>query len=287
MNPRVLVGIATRNRAGILPKAVASALAQTAPHMQVAVLDDGSTDGTPELAARFPQVIWIRRTASQGIMSARNELMARPGFDFYVSLDDDAWFLREDEIPMALQLMAQRPRVAAVAFDILAPDQPTVRERAGAQPASVFIGCGHVLRLAAVRAVGAYEPTPGGYGGEEKDLCLRLMDAGHEIVRLPGVHVWHDKTPLARDIPHQHRSGVCNDLVMTLRRTPLLALPLALPVKVCRHLRFSWRAGLMQPCLAGVWLFTRSLPAVCRSRRPVRLETLRVFMQLSRSGTAS
>lgn len=282
MTPSVLVGVITRNRAGILPQALASAAAQTVPNLQVAVIDDGSTDDTPKLAAQFPRVGWQRRETAQGYMSARNELMSRPGFDFFVSLDDDAWFLRGDEIAVALQHLKEHPSVAAVAFDILAPDQPVARERGAAQSVAMFIGCGHVLRLAAVREVGAYEPTPGGYGGEEKDLCIRLMDAGYSIVRLPGVHVWHDKTPVAREIPHQHRSGVCNDLVMTLRRTPLLVLPLALPAKLFRHLRFSWRAGLVRPCLAGFALFTRSLPAICRSRRAVRMETLRAYVQLSR-----
>ena len=283
MSPSVLVGIVTRNRAGILPKALASAFAQSVANLQVAVIDDGSTDDTPKLAAQFPKVSWVGRETGQGYMSARNELMARPGFDFFVSLDDDAWFLRTDEIAVALQYLVEHPSVAAVACDILSPDQPTARERGAAQPVATFIGCGHVLRLAAVRKVGAYEPTPGGYGGEEKDLCLRLMDAGYSIVRLPGVHVWHEKTPVAREIPHQHRSGVCNDLVMTLRRTPLMVLPLALPAKLFRHLRFSSRAGLLGPCLAGLALFIRSLPAICRSRRPVRLETLRAYVQLSRN----
>lgn len=146
----------------------------------------------------------------------------------------------------------------------------------------MFIGCGHVLRLAAVRQVGAYEPTPGSYGGEERDLCLRLLDVGYSTMRLPGVHVWHDKTPVARDIEHQHSSGVCNDLATTLRRTPLLALPVALPVKLFRVLRFAWRVGLTGPCCAGVSLFLRSLPAICRSRRPVRMQTLRAYVQLSR-----
>ena len=120
----VLVGIVTRNRAGILPRALASAFAQSAPNLQVAVIDDGSTDETPKLPAQFPEVSWVRRETGQGYMSARNELMARPGCDFYVSLDDDAWFLRNDEIAVALQYLTEHPSVAAVAFDILAPDQP-------------------------------------------------------------------------------------------------------------------------------------------------------------------
>ena len=67
----------------------------------------------------------------------------------------------------------------------------------------MFIGCGHVVRLAAVHAVGVYEPAPGSYGGEEKDLSLRLMDAGYAILSLPGVHVWHEKTSIARVVPKQ------------------------------------------------------------------------------------
>src|SRR5436853_1462944 len=113
----------------------------------------------------------------------------------------------------------------------------------------MFVGCGHVLRLSAVREVGGYEAVPGSYGGEEKDLCLRLLDAGYQLVKLPGVHVWHDKTLVARDLVAQHRSGVCNDLVLTLRRTPTLLLPVALLVKLYRHWRFSLSHGLTEPCL--------------------------------------
>lgn len=283
MNDSVLVGIVTHNRADILPKALESALGQSVPNLAVAVIDDGSTDDTRALGAQFPQVNWTNRKASEGYMSARNELMARAGFDFYVSLDDDAWFLKGDEIAVAIRFLNENPRVAAVAYDILAPDQSERQEVGAAQPVAMFIGCGHVLRLSAVREVGAYEPVPGSYGGEEKDLCLRLMDAGYSIVRLPGVHVWHDKSPTARMIPHQHRSGVCNDLVMTLRRAPLSVLPVALLSKVFRHLWFSWRKGLMKSCLAGFGLFIRSTPAICRSRRPVRMETIRAYVKLSRS----
>lgn len=279
----ILVGIVTRNRADILPKAITSALAQTAAPIQVAVIDDGSTDATTELSAKFPQVRWLRRPSSLGYMTARNELMLSPNADYFVSLDDDAWFLEGDEIAVAVDYLEEHKSVAAVAFDILSPDQPTTAKRAEAVPTAMFIGCGHVLRLNAVREVGVYESAPGSYGGEEKDLCLRLLDAGYQVVRLPGVHVWHDKTPVARAVPAQHRSGVCNDLVMTLRRTPWLVLPLALPAKMFRHLRFSRRNGLMQPCLSGFALFLRSLPEVCRSRRAVRMKTLRAYLQLSRS----
>ena len=89
-----------------------------------------------------------------------------------------------------------------------------------------FVGCGHMVRLSAAREVGLYEANPGHYGVEEKDLCLRLLDAGYKIVKLFGVHVWHDKTEIGRTFPSQYASGVCNDLVLTYRRTPLFLLPI-------------------------------------------------------------
>jgi len=282
MAARILIGIVTRNRAKILPKALASALSQSAGGVQIAVIDDASTDDTARLQGAFPQVDWTFRVAPQGHMSARNQFMGREGFDYFVSLDDDAWFLQGDELDIALAHFDRDPSLAAIAFDILSPDRPQPRPRGPAQPAATFIGCGHMLRLSAIRAVGDYAPTPGGYGGEEKDLCLRLIDAGRKITLLPGVHVWHDKTMVARDIARQHRSGVCNDLAMAMRRAPLALLPAIVPIKLFRHLSFSWRAGLMKPCLSGLMLLAGSLPLVWRWRKPVRLSTLRAYSAMSR-----
>lgn len=282
MAARILIGIVTRNRAKILPKALASALSQSAGGVEVAVIDDASNDDTARLQDAFLQVDWTFRVAPQGYMSARNQFMGREGFDYFVSLDDDAWFLQGDELDIALAHFDRDPSIAAIAFDILSPDRPQPRPRSPAQLAATFIGCGHMLRLSAIRAVGDYAPTPGGYGGEEKDLCLRLIDAGRKITLLPGVHVWHDKTMVARDIASQHRSGVCNDLAMAIRRAPLALLPAIVPIKLFRHLSFSWRAGLMKPCLSGLMLLAGSLPLVWRWRNPVRLSTLRAYSAMSR-----
>ncbi len=280
--PSVCLGIVTRNRAQSLRKTIGSAIPQKVTNMDIVVLDDGSTDATIDLRAQFPMVTWIRRDSTGGYISARNELMARGDFDYFVSLDDDAWFLSNDEISLAVNLLEENRSVAAVAFDILSPDRPDPKERGTPQAVATFIGCGHVLRMSAIREVGAYELTPGNYGGEEKDLSLRLMDADYQIVRLPGVHVWHDKTAMAREVANQYRSGVCNDLVLTFRRTPTALLPFALIVKCYQHFSFALRKGLFRPCLEGFRLFLDHLSETWRSRRPVKLSTLRTYMRLAR-----
>jgi GT2 family glycosyltransferase len=280
VNPSVLVGIVSHNRGAILRRAIRSAISQDVPNLRIAVLDDGSTDDTPTLQSEFPSVDWIRWPESRGYMAARNFWMANAPEEFFVSLDDDAWFLEGDEIVIACRVMDSNPQIAAIAFDILSPDKPAPRSRVAPQQAGSFIGCGHMLRLSAVRVVGGYEQVPGSYGVEEKDLCLRLLDAGYEVVLLPGVHVWHDKTILQRDVPQQHRSGVCNDLVMTFRRTSAWLLPLALMSKFYRHLRFSVAHRLTRSCFEGFALFFKSLPGLWRTRRPVKTATLRTFMRL-------
>lgn len=270
----VLVGITTRNRADLLPKAIASILAQDHPAIQVVVVDDASTDTTPALRARFGQVQWVRHEAMRGYMANRNDLMRTAGFDYYVSLDDDAWFQRGDEIALAVRRMEAEPRLAGIAFDILSPDRPDPVERGAARPVAMFIGCGHLLRLEAVRAAGYYAPTPGSYGSEEKDLCLRMADLGYRIELLPGVHVWHDKAWAGRDNRPLHRSGVCNELVMTLRRCPLPDLLAVLPGKLASYLGFWLRQPFYFTAgLGGVADFLRHLPAAWRSRQPVQRAT--------------
>src|SRR3954469_23575911 len=276
----VLVGIVTRNRCTLLPKSVTSALKQTGASVHVAVLDDGSIDDTPRVESEFPNVTWKRREKSLGYMAARNFLMENAPEEFFVGLDDDAWFLNGDEIDVACSVMKSKPDVAAIAFDILSPDKPSQKQRTETRATSSFIGCGHMLRLSAVRQVGGYEQMPGSYGVEEKDLCLRLIDAGYAIVQLPGVHVWHDKTAVARQFNDQYQSGVCNDFVMALRRTPTAMLPIALVSKMYRHFHFGIRHKLLRETLRGFVLFVKTTPRVWPTRKPVRASTLRTFMKL-------
>lgn len=279
--PSVLVGISTYNRADILAKAIDSALAQRYPSLRVGVVDDGSTDDTPAIQGRFPTVEWTRWD-NQGYIPARNRLMLTAGTDYYVSLDDDAWFIEGDEIQVAVDLLERDRSIGAVAFDIISPDRPQPRPRAQPVAAAMFIGCGHVLRLDVVRAMHGYSEFPGHYGGEEKDLCLRMLDAGFRVIKTPGVHVWHDKTETARDLFSQHRSGVCNDLAIALRRTPLLLLPASLAWKVFRHLSFSVKRGLLSACLAGIGRFLQSFWSLLADRKAVKAKTLMEFSRLSR-----
>lgn len=279
---RVRVGISTINRADILPKSIQSAFSQSYPGVKVAVVDDGSTDATPAVAHGFPQVEWTRWDPNRGYVAARNYMMLGAQADYFVSLDDDAWFLQGDEIAIAVDLLDKDPSIAAIAYDILSPDRPQAVPRGPSVATGMFIGCGHVLRLDVVRRLNGYASFPAFYGGEELDLCLRLLDAGYRVVKLPGVHVWHDKSETARNLVARHRAGVCNDLTIAMRRTPFALLPFMMAWKFIRHFQFAWKAKLLATYWEAVRSFLCSFPVVWRGRLAVRARTLWLAARLNR-----
>ncbi len=278
----VVIDIATRNRARWLRTAIESALRQSQRPLRLAVTDDASNDETQALRREFPSISWERWDLRQGHVRARNRMMLRAEEDYYVSIDDDAWFVDGDEIAVAVDHLERHPTTAAVAFDIISPDRRMRVSRGAATSTAMFVGCGHMLRLSAVRELGGYTEFPGAYGAEEKDFCLRLIDAGYRIVRLDGVHVWHDKTPSARDLSEQHRSGVCNDLTLALQRVPAGLVVPVVALKMASHLVFAIRNDLLRACLRGVYDFLLAAADVWRARRPVRLASLVQFYARTR-----
>ena len=190
----------------------------------------------------------------------------------YVSLDDDAWFLEPTAMVEAVRVMERDPKVAAVGFEILSPDCPQPSGKKGVEPAKMFIGCGHALRLKAVREVGGYEKMPGFYGGEEKDLCLRLMDRDWKIAKLNGVRIWHDKTQTMRDLKRQRQSGTLNDLTLIARRCPGSKLALYLIGNLINQIVFAFQkpGERLIPTLQGIALFFVLLPKIRERRAPIR-----------------
>jgi len=104
-SPLVSVVVPTFNRAHVLPRAVASALAQTHQNVQVVIADDGSSDGTCELVARLwanePRVEYYYQE-NNGVSAARNLGFAHSRGEFVALLDsDDEWMPWKLELQLA------------------------------------------------------------------------------------------------------------------------------------------------------------------------------------------
>lgn len=87
----VTVIIPAYNYARFLPDAIESALAQAGPGLpiEVLVIDDGSTDDTPEVAARYGERIRYHRQENAGLSAARNTGLREARYELLVFLDAD------------------------------------------------------------------------------------------------------------------------------------------------------------------------------------------------------
>ena len=117
LRPLISVIIPTYNRAALLRRAIDSVYAQEALGQQfdveVIVIDDGSTDTTPAVAASYPELRYIRPTENKGTSGARYVGLDAAAGEYIAFLDDDdswlPWKLRRQ-----LQAIEERSEVTLV-----------------------------------------------------------------------------------------------------------------------------------------------------------------------------
>ena len=88
----VSVVIPVYNGARFVRDAIESVFAQTMPALELIVVDDGSTDETPEILGAYGDRIRVLRKPNGGVASARNAGTALARGEFVAFLDaDDVW----------------------------------------------------------------------------------------------------------------------------------------------------------------------------------------------------
>ena len=88
----VTVVIPALNAAARLPAAIQSALDQGWADLEIVVVDDGSTDETAAVAARFGDRVQLLRQGRRGVSAARNAGLRATRGEFVAFLDaDDLW----------------------------------------------------------------------------------------------------------------------------------------------------------------------------------------------------
>lgn len=92
MSPETSIVLPTYNRAETLRRAIGSVLAQTYSEWELIVVDDGSTDATPDIDFSCDPRIRVIRQENAGVAAARNTGLAASRGDYIAFLDsDDEW----------------------------------------------------------------------------------------------------------------------------------------------------------------------------------------------------
>jgi len=184
----VTVIIATHNRAHCLPRALDSIYAQeglgSLYDLEVILVDDGSTDSTPEIIHRYHNLTCIRLLKKRGISAAMNEGLRASRGSYITFLDDDDEWLPH-KLRVQVPLMEAHPEVGVVYGQSLKRFEEKewlTPDLSRAPSGQVFLAmlmdnfCGHhasmLVRRRAFDSAGGFDETLLSY--EDWDVSLRL-----------------------------------------------------------------------------------------------------------------
>lgn len=172
-------------QAAFLSDCLESVINQTRQPLEIIVVDDGSTDGSLEIARKYP--VKVVSQVNKGLASARNTGIMNAKGVFILPLDADDMLQ-----PNAIEVLEQK--IKEVEADIYAPSFKTF----GVQNHEVTLGQGLTLRhfrdanyigyFSAIRRsklleVGGYSPRMT-WGYEDYHLTIDLLKRGAKLVVL-------------------------------------------------------------------------------------------------------
>ncbi len=195
---RLSVIMPTHNARATLPRALAALADQDLERdvFEVLVLDDGSTDGSGDLAETMRAVLPLRvvRQPNRGISAARNLGAAQARGEVFLFLDADV-FARPTLLRLHLRhysdaaaLLAVQGRTAADPATLTTPFMRTsnlmpdftIRRRLNFSPYHV-IGRNFSVSRTAFQAAGAFDEGFQGYGLDDVEFAIRVQRAGGVI----------------------------------------------------------------------------------------------------------
>jgi GT2 family glycosyltransferase len=272
---RVTIVVMTRDRwpdlQGTLPR-------HEAP---VILVDNGSTDGTPDLVRRnFPDVEVVELGRNHGSV-ARNIGVGRSRTPYVAFADDDSWWAA-GAVEQVADLFDAHPRLAVLAARMLVgeeeepdpvcalmADSPLDRADDLPGPSVLgFLACGAAVRREAYLAAGGFDDVIF-FMGEEERLALDLASAGWGLAYVDTVVAHHHPSP-NRDPEARRARAARNRLLTAVLRRPWSV--------VLREAARDLRAG--PPGRRAVAQAVRALPRALARRRtlPTHVEAARLLL---------
>lgn len=197
---KVSVVVATYNGARTLESCVESLTALNYSNYEVIVVDDGSTDRTPEISARFPTVRYIRQE-NRGLSAARNTGI-RGATGSIVAFTDSDCRADEDWLYYLVNDLQRGGFAGVGGHNFLPPDDSCVAAAvlvSPGGPAHVMLsdreaehipGCNMMFYKWALEEIGFFDPLFI-KAGDDVDVCWRIQDCNLKIGFSPAGFVWH------------------------------------------------------------------------------------------------
>lgn len=308
---RVTVVVCSLNGEATLGRTLEALAAQTASDvMDVLVVDDGSSDDTAAVASRHGARV-VQHDENRGLAAARNTGWRAAGTPLVAFTDDDCrpapdWLEQMVEglgrhagavavggtvrgsgdstfmlrylqrsnplAPLEASLLEDDGLVHRLALYLRRSASPEVHE--GDRPVSSIVGASMLFTVSALERHDGFDPRFR-FGGEEEDLCRRMVRVGEQLMFLPDAVVDHDFEPGLGDTLRRSRAYGRGNARMFLKHPGLRPTVYPLPAAVVALLAVAvGRRNAAAAVLAGVLptvLFSRWIGEAVRLRQPERL----------------
>ncbi|HEV3085838.1 MAG TPA: glycosyltransferase, partial [Candidatus Elarobacter sp.] len=249
---------------------------ENAPEHELIVVDNGSSDATPEVARKHGAVYVFVGEPNRG--KARNAGVARASGDAILFIDDDVvtppHFLAAhakahdaDIFPLA---------VSGPIVNVPDPEQRPEPTAANFSRA-FFVTCNVSVRAASLRAVGGFDEAFDLYGWEDTELGARLRDHGVRRGFAWDAYLWHIKPPTPESLEDALGKAIekARMAARFVRKTPTARIKLATGAYAFNLLRARiFAPGFAQPLFAGLASSTRVPSAVAQLARHALLDSV-------------
>lgn len=189
MAPLVSVVMPVYNRERYLAEAIESMLAQTYRPLEIVIVDDGSTDGSADVARRYAPTARYEFQPHGGIAGARNRTLELARGEYLAFLDsDDLW--EEGQLSVQMEVLRSRPELDLLfghVTEFISPelDQETAGKLVCRAQPMPSMGPGAIIKAETFRRVGPFRSH--GQVGEFMDWHLRANELGVTSLMLPQV----------------------------------------------------------------------------------------------------
>ncbi|MHB1305663.1 MAG: glycosyltransferase family 2 protein [Limisphaerales bacterium] len=194
------------------------------PAYEVILVDDGSTDETPRIAAAFPTVRLVRHATNLGLSVARNTGITHSRGEIIAFTDADCR-ADEDWLRFAVADLTAGRFSGIGGHNLLPADDSLVAAAvmiSPGGPAHVMLtdrvaehipGCNMLFWRWALEEIGGFDPAFR-LAGDDVDVCWRLQQRGGRLGFSPAGFVWHYRRSSVRDyLRQQHGYGEAEALL--------------------------------------------------------------------------
>lgn len=223
--PRVSVVVASYNGDRTLSACLDSLQRLNYPDYEVILVDDGSSDSTPKIAAQYPKVRYIRHPQNLGLSVARNTGIAVSTGEIVAFTDSDCradedwlYYLVGDLLGSEFSGIGGPnllpPEDSAVAAAVMVSPGGPAHVMINDREAEHIPGCNMAFYKSALLQIDGFDPIFR-KAGDDVDLCWRLQQAGLKIGFSPSAFVWHYRRSTVGDyLKQQHGYGEAEALLV-------------------------------------------------------------------------